>query len=198
MARFINFYFTIQKMAEPISESISYLDNLFSQFFLKFVIAIVILLIGFIIGRIVYKVLQKILHEVELNKNLRKAGIKISLEQLISNFTKYFIYFIAVIWALTEIGLTTTILNMISAVVLLLIIISLILAIKDFIPNAFAGFFIYRKGMFKQGDKISIHNLEGTIQKITLIETEIRTNKGDTIYIPNSFITKKEVLVKRA
>ncbi|MBW2966350.1 mechanosensitive ion channel family protein [Candidatus Woesearchaeota archaeon] len=181
-----------------MAEIISYFNNLFSQFFLKFIIAIVIILIGFIIGRIVYKILQKILHEIELNKNIRKAGIKkLSLENIISNFAKYFIYFIAVIWALTELGLTTTILNIISAFILLLIIISLILAIKDFIPNAFAGLFIYKKGMFKQGDKITIHGLEGTIQKITLIETEIKTEKGDTIYIPNSFITKKEVLIKR-
>jgi len=184
-------------MAETISEGISYLNNLYSQFFLKFTVAIVILLIGFIIGRIVYKILQKILHEVELNKNLKKAGIKIALEKIISNFAKYFIYFIAVIWALTEIGLTTTILNMISAVVLLLIIISLILAIKDFIPNAFAGFFIHRKKLFKEGDKITIHDVEGTVEKTNLIETEIKTTKGDTMYIPNSIIIKKELFVKK-
>ncbi|GAG50529.1 unnamed protein product [marine sediment metagenome] len=184
-------------MAELLSKIIGYLNTLFSRFFIKLVIAIIILLIGFIIGRAVHKVLQRILHEIELNKNLKKAGIKISLEQLISNFAKYFIYVIAVIWALTELGLTTTVLYIIIAVILLLIIISIILAIKDFIPNAFAGFFIYHKKMFKQGDKITIHNLEGVIQKITLIETEIKTKKGDTIYIPNSLITKKEVLIKR-
>lgn len=184
-------------MVEISSNTITYISTLFSQFFVKFIIAIVIVLIGFIIGRAVHKVLQKILHEIELNKNLKKAGIKLSLEQFIANFAKYFIYFIAVIWALTELGLTTTVLYMITAVILLLIIISIILAIKDFIPNAFAGFFIYQKKMFKQGDKIIIHNLEGTIQKITLIETEIKTKKGDTIYIPNSLITKKEVLIKR-
>ena len=197
MVRFINFYFTIQRMAEFFSEALIYADNLFSQFFIKFIIAIIIILIGFVIGRTAEKVLQRILHEIELNKNLKKAGIKLPLSKLITNFTKYFIFFIAVIWALTELGLTTTILNMISAVVLILILISLILAVKDFIPNAFAGFFIYKKNMFKQGDKITVHNLKGTIEKISLIETEIKTEKGDTIYIPNSFITKKEVLIKK-
>ena len=180
-----------------VSETINIVNNLFSQFFIKFIIAIIILLIGFIIGRIVEKVIQRILHEIELNKNLKKAGIKFSLEEIIGTFTKYFIYFIAVIWALTEVGLTTTVLNMISAVVLLLILISLVLAIKDFLPNAFAGFLIYQKGMFKKGDKIIVRNMEGTVEKISLIETEIKTKKGDTIYIPNSLITKKEILIRK-
>jgi small-conductance mechanosensitive channel len=184
-------------MAEWISNTISYLSNTFSQLFVKLVIAIIILLIGFIIGRTVSKILQRILHEIELDKNIKKAGIKLPLEKYIANFVKYFIYFIAVIWALTELGLTTTVLNMISAVVLILILISLILAIKDFIPNVIAGFFLHRKKIFKQGDKIIIHDLKGTIQKITLTETEIKTEKGDTIYIPNSHITKKEVVIKK-
>jgi small conductance mechanosensitive channel len=180
-----------------VSQTMNLMNNLFSKFFIKFIIAIIILLIGFIIGRIVEKILQRILHEIELNKNLKKTGIELSLEEIISSFVKYFIYFIAVIWALTEIGLTTTVLNMISAVVLLLILISLILAIKDFLPNALAGFLIYQKGMFRKGDKISVKNIEGTVEKISLIETKIKTKKGDTIYVPNSLITKKEVLIKK-
>ncbi|MBW2982099.1 mechanosensitive ion channel family protein [Candidatus Woesearchaeota archaeon] len=183
-------------MAEWISNAMIYLNNIFSQFFIKFIVSIIILLIGFIIGRTVEKILQKILHEVELNKNIKKAGIKFPIENIISSFTKYFIYFIAVIWALTELGLTTTVLNMISAVILVLILISLVLAIKDFIPNIIAGFFIHRKRMFKQGDNITVKDLKGIIQKITLTETEIKTEKGDIIYIPNSII-KKEVVIKK-
>jgi len=183
-------------MAEWISSAMTYLSSNSSQFFIKFIIAVIIILIGLIIGRTVEKILQRILKEIELNKNLKKAGINFPLEKIITNFAKYFIYFIAAIWALTELGLTTTVLNMISAVVLILILISLILAVKDFIPNVFAGYFIHRKRMFKEGDKISVQNLKGKIVKITLTETEIKTEKGDTIYVPNSVI-KREIVIKK-
>jgi len=183
-------------MADIFSSILVYFNNLVSNFFIKFIIAVIIFLIGVVIGRTAEKVLKRILHEVELNKNLKKAGIKLPLEKIITNFVKYFIYFIAAIWALTELGLTTTVLNMISAVVLVLILISLILGVKDFIPNIIAGYFIHRKQMLKQGDKIAVQNLKGKIEKITLTETEIKTEKGDTIYIPNSVI-KKEVIIKR-
>ena len=175
-----------------------YGDKFFAQLFTKTIVAVVILLIGFIIGRIIGKVVYKFLHEVELNNVLKKAGLKISLETSVSNLAKYFIYFISVIWALNEIGLTTTILNMISAAALILIIVSILLGIKDFIPNLIAGFVIHHKSLIKIGDKIKIDHLEGKIVDINLVETQIKTKKGDIIHIPNSTITKKELIIKKA
>ena len=170
---------------------------MFDHFFQRFVVAIVILLIGLIIGRTVGELLQRVLHEVELDKVVRKAGISVSLESFLSSFATYFIYFITVIWALNEIGLTTTILNMISGAALVLIIISILLAIKDFLPNIIAGFHIYSKSLVRVGDKIKVEKLQGVVSKISLTETEIRTKKGDLIYIPNSSLIKKEFSVKR-
>lgn len=184
-------------LKDLFAKAIDYADRLFAQLFTKFIVAVIILLIGFIIGRIVGRLIQKVLHEIELNKILKKAGIKLSLETVLSHFTTYFIYFIAIIWALNELGLTTTMLNMISAAALILIIISILLAIKDFMPNAIAGFFIYQKGLIKEGDRIKVDRLEGRVKKISIIETEVETKKGDTIYIPNSTLTKKEVIVKK-
>lgn len=184
----------LQEVFQTLTE---YGDRFFAQLFTKVIVAIIILLIGFIIGRIVAKIIQRFLHEIELNKILKKMGISASLEKGISNFAKYFIYFIAVIWALNEIGLTTTILNMISGAALILIIVSVLLAIKDFIPNIISGFLINQKSLIKKGDKISIDKLEGKVVDINLIETKIKTRKGDIIHIPNSTITKKELIVKK-
>lgn len=183
-------------MADVINAT-TYLDIIFSQLFTKVIVAVVILLIGFVIARIVGKLVQKILHEIELNNILKKAGVKLQLEDLLSNIATYLIYFFTIIWALNSMGLTTTILNMLSAAFLILIIISIILAIKDFFPNLISGFFIYRKGIIKVGDKIKVGNITGKVKRITLIETEIKTSSGDTIHIPNSTLTKKEVLVKK-
>ena len=174
-----------------------FIGGMLSQFFTKIIIAIIILLIGFVIGRIAGRLLHKVLHEIELDKILKRARIRIAMEDIISHFVTYFIYFITIIWALSELGLTTTILNMISAAMLILIILGVLLAIKDFIPNAFAGFFIYRKELIKPGDKIKINGLEGRVKSISLIETEVETKSGDIILLPNSNITKKVIVIKR-
>ncbi len=174
-----------------------FISGILSQFFTKIIVAIVILLIGFIVGRIAGRLLHKILHEIELDKILKKAGIKIALEDILSHFLTYFIYFITIIWALSELGLTTTILNMVSAAILIVIIVAVLLAVKDFIPNAFSGFFIYRKDLIKPGDRIKINGLEGKVKKISLVETEVETRKGDLILLPNSNVTKKAIIVKK-
>ncbi len=184
-------------MSNLINQTTVYLDVVFSQLFTKLIVAVIILLIGFVIARIAGKLTQKILHEIELNNILKKAGVKMELEDILSNLATYLIYFFTIIWALNSMGLTTTILNMVSAAFLVLIIISIILAVKDFFPNMIAGLFIYRKGLIKIGDNVKIDNIRGTVKKITLIETEVKTSSGDTIYIPNSNITKKEILVKK-
>lgn len=185
----------LQEIFQDLAE---YGDKFFAQLFTRFIVAIIIVLIGFIIGRIACRFMQKFLHEVEIDRILKKMGIAISLERMLSDFLKYFIYFISVIWALNELGLTTTILNMISAAALILIIISVLLAIKDFIPNIISGFFINQKSMIKKGDTITIGNLRGKVISISLVETQVKTSKGDIIHIPNSTLTKKELIVKKS
>ena len=137
-------------MQELLTKTIEYLNILFSQLFTKFIVAIIILLIGFVIGRILGRLVSKILGEIELNNILKKAGVKFEMEDMLSHLTTYFIYFITVIWALDALGLTTTILNMISGAFLVLIIVSILLAVKDFVPNIISGFFIYQKILLKK------------------------------------------------
>jgi small-conductance mechanosensitive channel len=86
---------------------------------------------------------------------------------------------------------------MLSAAFLILIILSILLAIKDFIPNIISGFLIYKKNLIQQGDKIKIEGLSGKVRKINLVETEVKTSSGDIIHIPNSTLTKKELVVKK-
>lgn len=179
------------------SELSGYWDSIVNHFFARFIVAVIIILIGFIIGRILGRLTHKFLKEIELNNILKKASINAKLEEVISHFVTYFIYFITVIWALNEMGLTVTILNLISIAALIIIIISILLAIKDFIPNAFAGLRILRKERIKEGSKVIIDSIDGKVKKITLLETIIETKKGDKIHIPNATLFKKELIIKK-
>lgn len=172
-----------------------FLKEVFSGFLTKIIVAVIILLIGFILGRIIGKLVQKLLHEMEVDKILKKAAhIKVSIEELLSHVSAYFIYFIAIIMALKQIGLATDVLNIVSWAIMIVIIISFFLGIKDFVPNFMAGFTIHRKGFIKKGDVIKIKNMQGRVIDINLIETKIQTKNKDIIHIPNSILTKNEVV----
>ena len=178
-------------------KALLYLNTFFSTILLKLIVAVIILLIGFIIGRVCERIIQKVLHELELDRIMKKAGIKMSLEMVISSLVAYLIYFLAIIIALNQLGLTTVVLYIIVSAIILLIIISTLLAIKDYVPNIFAAFFIYRRGLIKEGEKIKLGHVEGRVKKIGLVETEILTKKCDTIFLPNSLLIKSELTVKR-
>ncbi len=182
-------------MADTLPSMYGFLKEILSGFISKVIVAAIILLMGFILGRIIGKIVQKVLHEMEVDKIIKKAAhIKISIEEILSHITTYFIYFIAIIMALKHIGLATDVLNIVSWAIMIVIIISFFLGIKDFIPNVMAGFTIHRKNFIEEGDFIKIKNMEGKVIHINLIETKIQTKKKDIIHIPNSILTKNEVI----
>src|SRR3989344_1247513 len=165
----------------------------FSKLVVSLVAAIVILLIGLVIGRFLGNVVRRILRELELSKILKEERVKFPLEEVLSNGVKYIIYFIAVVLALNQVGLTSAIINILLGIIFVLIIIFIVLAFKDFIPNVMAAFFIHQRRDIKEGDNIKVKNIEGKIIGINLVETKIKTKSGDTIYVPNSFLTKNDV-----
>jgi small conductance mechanosensitive channel len=164
----------------------------------KFIVAIVLLLIGFILGKIMGRLIYKFLHSFEVNEVFSKlSGATLKIEEIAESFTTYFIYFITVVLVLQQIGLVSTILHMIAAGVIILIILSTFLGIKDFIPNAISGFFIQNKKEFMVGQTIKVKGMQGRINEITLLETKIETKSGDIIFIPNSVLSKTEVTYVR-
>ena len=180
-------------MIEYLQDTIAYLSN-FRGLYSMLLVAFIILLIGSIIGKLVGKLTERILHEIEIDNILKKAsGMNVKVEKLIAGFVTYFIYFITIIMVLNQLNVTTTVLQMLSAAVIIIIIVSVILAIKDFVPNAFAGFYIYRRKLIREGDNIKVKGIIGEVVHINLVETKLETKDGDTVYIPNSAITKTEI-----
>ncbi len=174
------------------------LSDLLSLTGLRLVAAVAILLIGIVVGRFIGKLVQKVLRELEVNKILKEeAGVKMPVEAFAGNVVSYLVYFIAVILALNQIGLSTTILYIVLIIVLLLVIVFIFLAIKDFIPNVTAGMFLHQKESFKIGDEIKVGSVEGKIIEVGLIETKVKVNSGDIIVVPNSIFTKNVVLIKK-
>jgi small-conductance mechanosensitive channel len=171
------------------------IQDILSKVYSNFAVAVVILLAGLIIGRIAGRFIQKVLEEIELNRLLKKAtGIRFSIDEIVSNLVTYFIYFVSIIMALDQIGVATGILKIISIAILIIMVASIILGIRDFFPNILSGIFIAQKRFLNKGDLVRFGDIEGEIIEINIIETRIMTKKGDIIYIPNSILTKNEMV----
>ncbi len=172
-----------------------YIKDLFANLYLDVIAAVIILLVGFILAKLFGKVVQRVLHEIEVDKILKTATrIDVKFEGWVGTFVTYFVYFTTIIMALNQLHITTTVLQMLSAAVIIIFIISVILAIKDFVPNTFAGFYIYRNKFIEEGETIRVKGIEGKVIHINLVETKIETKDGDVVYIPNSVLTKTEVI----
>ncbi len=178
-----------------VNQGINFLGDVFTGIVSKLVVAVMIVLIGFIFGKLIGKLVQSLLQSMKIDKGIKKAvGMRIPVEEIVGSFITYFIYFVSIIMALNQMGLTTDILNIISAAVMVVIILSVFLGIKDLIPNVISGIIIHNKDFYKEGDVIKIDKLEGKITHINLIETKIKTKSGDIISIPNSNLTKNNVI----
>jgi len=176
-------------------ESIKAFFNISSEgFTVKLIAAISIVVVGLLVGYIAGRLARRLLHELELNKVLKEQGIKIPLEEIFASFVRYIIYFIALMFALGELGLKTVVFSIILGVILVIMIAFVILAFKDFIPNVTAGFFIHQQGFIKKGNRIRVGNSEGIVIHTDLSETRLRLDNGDIIFIPNSLILKNEVV----
>ena len=191
-------------MAAPINstffgDAFQFLNILYTKMLGRFVVAIVILLLGFIAGKFIGATLQRALKEIELNKIMRNAtGINWSVEKLISNIVMYLIYIVVIIMALEAMQITSTVIYIILTLIVVAVITSFILAVKDYIPNMMAGFTIYRKQIVQLNDKIKVKNIEGKVTHISLTETIVKTKEGDIIFIPNASLTRKEIVyIKR-
>ncbi|MBU2637864.1 MAG: mechanosensitive ion channel [Nanoarchaeota archaeon] len=168
-----------------------------SEMMLRLVAAIAVLIFGILGSIIVSKLFKKLLHSFEIDAVLKEQGIKIPVEEFTSNILKYLLYFATIIWALNVLGMATTILQILLIVVLVIMIIFIILAFKDFIPNITAGFFIHSKGVIKEGDKVTIGAVSGTVVSIDTIETKIKTKEKDIVLVPNALILKTAVVKKK-
>ncbi|MGM5482348.1 MAG: mechanosensitive ion channel domain-containing protein [Nanobdellota archaeon] len=180
------------------SESFKNISSIIRPFYSDIIIGVIILLCGLVVGKVVSRVLFKVFSEIELNKLFKLAtGFSVRLDNILSKIAAYFIYFVFGMWALETVGLSAIIINIIASAIIILFIIAIILGIKDFIPNIIAGFFIHFKGVLKEGNKVEIDNIKGTVKEVGLVETKLSTTSKDTVYVPNSaFIRSKTIKVK--
>src|SRR3989338_3632458 len=152
----------------------------YQELLIRLLTGFLILIMGLIIAQVTSNILRRFIKGIEVNKTLeQQLKIKINLENYISAIVKYIIYLITIIFALNQLGVSTKILQTILVVFIILIVIFIILAFKDWLPNLISGIYIIRTEKIKLGDKIKTKDIKGKVIEIKLLETKIETNKND-------------------
>lgn len=185
----------LDESVEPISildaqSKWQYLADLLRPILSKTVVALIVVLIGFIIGKLMGKTLQWFLHAMNINMQWKRmTGTNFRVEQFLSSLLSISFYFITLVMALNVLGLSEIIAEVISFGIICVILISVILVTKDFIPNYIDGFRLYKR--VHHNDIVIVENVKGKIVEITWTDVKIVAENGDIFYIPNCVFLKK-------
>ncbi len=175
---------------------VAWLWGLIQTYFYNLAAGIGFLLIGLALGILVKKITYRVLKEIELNRIMSKVGVNYNLDHGISSILSYLVYLIAVTFFLRQLNITSIVLYLILGALLMLLILTVIVGLKDVIPNFVAWILIQKRGKIKEGYQVNVREIEGKIEKIGFLETEIQTEKGDLLYVPNTLFLKSKFWVK--
>jgi len=159
--------------------------------------SIVILLFGFGFGILAKKLVKRILTEIELNRIMAKVGVMYNLEKWLSSLVSYLIYLVTIVLSLNQLGITSVVLYLLVGGVLMLVILTFLVGLKDVIPNFVAWILLQRKERIKEGHAVEVREIAGRVERVGYLETEIRTPSGDILYVPNSLFLKSKFKIKR-
>lgn len=145
-------------------------------YIVKFIIAIVI----FYIGRIIARSISKLLERGLLSRNIDKAVV---------SFLCSIVYAILIIatalMALSQIGVqTTSFIAILGAAGL-----AVGLALQGSLSNFASGVLIILFRPFKSGDFIDAGGITGTVDKIEIFQTTMKTPDNKRVIVPNAQIT---------
>ncbi len=183
---------------ETIIPAVSTVVYTTQYYIYKLAVGIAILLVGFILGLLMQKFLRRILHEIGLNRIMSNVNVTYDLEKLVSLVASYLIYLFTIVIFLDQFNIKyTTVLYLILGAILVLIILSVVVGLRDVFPNFVAWMYLQKKGGFKEGHHIEIREISGIVEKIGYLETEIKTEQGDLLYVPNSLFLKSKHRLRR-
>ena len=154
-------------------------------------VSVVIVLLGLVIGRMLGKLVQKILMEIEFDRLVKMfLGLSLSLQSILGSVASYAIYAVFLFWALRNLGMESVLFKLLVIAAIAILALSLVLALKDFVPNLSAGIIIHMKGLLRRDDHVEFDRISGRVLHLDLLSVHLQTKSKDTVIIPNSIILK--------
>jgi len=153
----------------------------------NFVSIIVILLAGFIIAKFAGKITKRILHETELNAILESAKLP-PLSNSIALLVEIIIIIATILFVLQQLGLAIIAIIILAALGGIVILATLLVSIRDAIPNLVAGIYIRSKLKKKIGQNVKIGMTKGKLLRIRAFDSIV--DSGDEIHVPHTYTAR--------
>jgi small conductance mechanosensitive channel len=113
---------------------------------------------------------------------LRRAAIDVNTQQLVRTLAYYGVWVVGWIVALGTLGINPA--TLVAGLGVTTIAIGF--ALKDLLSNFVSGFLILTTRPFTLGDQIAVQQFEGTVERIELRATHLRTYDNRLVIIPNA------------
>jgi len=149
----------------------------------RLIIALILLVIFWFLGFYVRKLATK-----RLEKNMNDS----LLANFLAGLVRGLILLMGVLFVLRFWGFTGVVTSVLTGAGISAFIIGF--ALKDIGENFLAGILLAFKRPFKIGDVIEITGIKGRVLKLNLRDTQIKTEDGKDVYMPNGSIVKNPLI----
>jgi len=139
----------------------------------KLFVAVVVMILGFIVA-----------DKAELITSERLRDVKLPEIALLPLAVKYTVLYVALLIALSQVGVNTTALLVLLTVYVFGVVFLGGLAFKDFLSSAAAGMYLLLNQPYGIGDEVRIGDREGIVQEVDLLVTRIENDEEEFI-VPN-------------
>jgi len=139
----------------------------------KLFVAVVVMILGFIVA-----------DKAELIASERLRDVKLPEITLLPLAVKYTVLYVALLIALSQVGVNTTALLVLLTVYVFGVVFLGGLAFKDFLSSAAAGMYLLLNQPYGIGDEVRIGDREGIVQEVDLLVTRIENDEEEFI-VPN-------------
>ena len=175
-----------QTQTEEITESARGLYEGFLEALPRLGVALAVVIVGILVGRAVRAITRRALS--------RTRGP--SFSTVISKMLGWVTVVLAVLLAITVTFPSVRPVDVLASLGFVSIAVGF--AFQDILENLLAGLLLLFREPFRSGDQIDVDDFQGTVKRITIRETEIRTFDGRKVLIPNADVYKNALLIQTA
>mgnify|MGYP002277280364 FL=1 len=146
----------------------------FIQMLPNLAVALLVLIVFYVIGKLVRKAVNKLLHKVTKNK---------TIIHLLETIVSVLVIGIGVFISLSILKLDGAVTSLLAGAGIIGL--ALGFAFQDIASNFISGIILSIRHPFGIGDIIETNDFYGTVEKMNLRNTILRTPQGQIVYIPN-------------
>ncbi|MDP4120788.1 MAG: mechanosensitive ion channel [Bacillota bacterium] len=143
--------------------------------------AIVIFVIGWWLAGVLVKLILNVLEKGKAEETARS---------FLNSFILSILRIVVIITAVAQLGVNVT--SIVAALGVAAVTVGL--ALKDSMSNIASGILIIINKPFRVGDYLQFENLEGTVYKIEIMNTYLKTFDNKEVIIPNSRLTANNII----